>query len=320
MNYVAIMNSNQTTTIMDGTAFATDYAEKILKPRCSTFLSKYGKLPHLVTVLVGENSASESYIRLKEKYFSNLCLRSTVKRLSTDISENDLKTIICLLNEDSDVDGILVQLPLPKHINQDEIIETINPKKDVEGLSPVNVYNLTKGQPNIIPATALGVVALLKYYQVDMKGKHVVLLGRSRIVGKPVFELLLSENATITICHSHTKPLEYFTKQADILVTAIGKGRFITKEMVKEGVTIVDVGVSIENGSLVGDVDFDNVKEKVKLISPVPGGSGPVTVSVLTGNLLLTFELSKIDSEDEMKECIRNYYSNYEMIFSSKTC
>ncbi len=270
--------------------------------------------------MVGKNPASESYLRIKSRYFSTLCLDSEVIRLPKNINECDLLNTINSLNTNSNVDGILVQLPLPGHIDADKVIESISVEKDVEGLSPGNVHAWAKAIPNLVPATALGVLALLKYYRISLEGKHAVIVGRSMIVGKPVLHLLLKENCTVTICHSRTKQLERHTRQADILIAAVGEAHLIKADMVKKGAIIVDVGVNFLDGKLVGDVDFKALKSKTSYISPVPGGSGPATVSMLAGNLLLAAELQKTGDNKKQKECLRHYYTNYAIVPDTNYC
>ncbi len=317
---VMFLPNDSDTIVMNGRKFADEYAERVLKPRCIGFKGKYGRLPKLVTILVGENPASESYLRIKSRFFSTLCLDSEVLRLSKDINERDLLNTINSLNNNSNVDGILVQLPLPRHIDADKVIESISIERDVEGLSPGNVHAWAKAIPNLVPATALGVLALLKYYEISLEGKHTVIVGRSMIVGKPVLHLLLKENCTVTICHSRTKQLGRHTRQADILIAAVGKAHLITADMVKKGAVVVDVGVNFLDGKLVGDVDFKTVKSKTSYISPVPGGSGPATVSMLAGNLLLAAELQKTGDNKEQKECLRDYYKNYTIVTDTNYC
>ncbi len=211
-------------------------------------------------------------------------------------------------------------MPLPSHIDSDTIVETILPSKDVEGLTPSNVYAWAKAIPNLVPATALGVLALLKYYKIPLEGKHVVVVGRSMIVGKPVSHLLLKENATVTMCHSRTKPLEEYTRQADILIAAVGRPHLIRAGMIKESAVVVDVGVNFEDGKLIGDVDFDDFQKTASYITPVPGGSGPATVCMLASNLLLAFELKNTKGSNEELDCLREYYENYETIGEEDFC
>lgn len=305
---------------IDGRLFAQEYSEKVLKPRCEIFNEVYKKLPKLSTILVGENPASESYLKLKEKFFANLCVESEVFRLPETITEEELLNFIDKQNNDDSIDGILVQLPLPSHIDEDTVIEGITPSKDVEGLSPGNVYAWAKSLPNLVPATALGVLALLKYYKIPLSGKHAVVVGRSMIVGKPVSHLLLKENATVTMCHSRTKPLEEFTQKADILIAAVGKPHLIRKGMIKKGAVVIDVGVNFEDGKLLGDTDYDDLIEDADYISPVPGGSGPATVCMLASNLLLAFELKQAKKNEERLACLRDYYANYDTIGETGFC
>ncbi len=306
--------------ILDGRFFAQEYLEKVLKPRCEIFHELYDKIPKLSTILVGNNPASESYIKLKERFFEKLCVESEVFRLPEHITEAELLDFIEKQNEDNSIDGILVQMPLPKHIDEDLVIESIAPSKDVEGLSPGNVYAWTKALPNLVPATALGVLALLKFYKIPIEGKHAVVVGRSMIVGKPVAHLLLKENATVTICHSRTKSLEKYTRDADILIAAVGKPHLIKKGMVKKGAIVVDVGVNFEDGKLIGDVDYDDIKSDTSYISPVPGGSGPATVCILASNLLLAFELKKMKDDKGKIDCLKTYYENYSTIGETGFC
>ncbi len=306
--------------IIDGRKFSKEYTNKVLKPRCEVIKGKYNKAPKLSTILVGEDPASESYRRIREKFFANLCVESDVLQLPEETTEEELLDIIDKQNNDDSINGILVQLPLPKHMDEDKIIESISLNKDIEGLSPGNVHAWTKSAPNLIPATALGVLALLKHYEIPLYGKHAVVVGRSMIVGKPVAHLLLREHATVTICHSRSKPLEKYTREADILVAAVGRPHLVRKGMVKEDAVIIDVGVNFEDGKLVGDVDFEDLKDNVAYISPVPGGSGPATVCMLASNLLLAFELKQAKDDLNLQKCIREYYADYEAKGDKNPC
>ncbi|MHA1953277.1 MAG: bifunctional 5,10-methylenetetrahydrofolate dehydrogenase/5,10-methenyltetrahydrofolate cyclohydrolase [Candidatus Heimdallarchaeaceae archaeon] len=315
------MNQNEEKSkILDGRFFAQEYLEKILKPRCKVFTEEYKKLPKLSTIVVGDDPASESYLRIKDKFFEKLCVKSEVFRLPEDITEQELLDFIDKQNKDDSIDGILVQIPLPSHIDEDRIIESVDPSKDVEGLSPGNVYAWTKSLPILVPATALGVLALLKFYKIPLKGKHVVVVGRSMIVGKPAAHLLLKEHATVTICHSRTKPLEKYTRDADILVAAVGRPHIIKKGMIKEGAVVVDVGVNFEDGKLIGDADYEDLIADASYISPVPGGSGPATVCMLASNLLLAFELKKTKDDKEKINCLKTYYGNYSTLEETDFC
>ncbi len=306
--------------IIDGRKFSQEYTDKVLKPRCEVIKGKYNKTPKLSTILVGKDPASESYRRIREKFFANLCVKSDVLQLPEETTEEELLEIIDKQNNDDSINGILVQLPLPKHMDEDKVIESISLNKDIEGLSPGNVHAWTKSSPNLIPATALGVLALLKHYKIPLHGKHAVVVGRSMIVGKPVAHLLLREHATVTICHSRSKPLEKYTREADILVAAVGRPHLIRKGMVKEDVVLIDVGVNFEDGKLMGDVDFDDLKDDVAYISPVPGGSGPATVCMLASNLLLAFELKQAKDDLNLQKCIREYYADYEAKGDKNPC
>jgi methylenetetrahydrofolate dehydrogenase (NADP+)/methenyltetrahydrofolate cyclohydrolase len=253
------------------------------------------KIPHLAAILVGNNPASETYVASKVKSCAEIGYNSTLLRFDAQISEKHLLDNITLLNENADIDGILVQLPLPKHINEELVINTIDPSKDVDGFHPMNVGKMVSGLPTFIPATPYGIMLMLEHYNIATKGKHAVVIGRSHIVGTPV-SILLSRNSypgncTVTLCHSNTANLTEICKQADIIIAAIGRPNFVTADMVKEGAVIVDVGINrIADASkksgfrLVGDVKFDEVAPKCSYITPVPGGVGPMTIAALLKN------------------------------------
>jgi methylenetetrahydrofolate dehydrogenase (NADP+) / methenyltetrahydrofolate cyclohydrolase len=252
-------------------------------------------VPHLVAVLVGNNGASETYVASKVKACQEVGFKSTLIRLEEDISSLKLLDIIVDLNRDPDVHGILVQLPLPKHISEEEVINTIDPNKDVDGFHPNNIGRMILGHPAFIPATPYGIMLLLEHYKIETKGKHAVVIGRSNIVGRPM-SILLSENreqgnCTVTICHSHTKNIKEICQSADIIVAALGRPNFVTADMVKEGAVIIDVGITrISDNTkksgykIAGDVDFENVAPKCSFITPVPGGVGPMTIAALMKN------------------------------------
>jgi len=246
--------------------------------------------PGLTVILIGENQASQVYVRNKEKSANEVGFKSEVIRLEKTVSEKDLLDIIDKLNNDDSVNGILVQLPLPSHINEEKVTFAISAAKDVDGFHPINTGLLMNGSDKgINPCTPAGCIELIKSTGTKIEGKKAVVIGRSNIVGKPVAHLLLKENATVEITHSRTKNLAAETSTADILIVAIGKAKFITKEMVKPGALVIDVGMNRdENGKLCGDVDFDNVKDKVSFITPVPGGVGPMTIAMLLRNTLET--------------------------------
>lgn len=253
------------------------------------------KIPHLAAILVGYNGASETYIAAKVKACEEIGFISTLIRFQETISEAKLLTKINELNNDPDVDGILVQLPLPKHISDEEVINTIDPDKDVDGFHPVNIGRLMQGLSTYIPATPYGIMLLLEYFKIETSGKHAVVIGRSNIVGRPMSVLLSSNtypgNSTVTICHSKTKNLKDYCLQADIIIAALGKPEFVTADMVKEGAVVVDVGITrVEDSTrksgfrLKGDVAFDEVSSKCSWITPVPGGVGPMTIAALMKN------------------------------------
>lgn len=253
------------------------------------------KIPHLAAILVGNDGASETYVASKVKSCAEIGYNSTLLRFDSQISEKHLLDNINMLNENPDVDGILVQLPLPKHINEELVINTIDPSKDVDGFHPMNVGKMVSGLPTFIPATPYGIMLMLEHYNIDTKGKHAVVIGRSHIVGTPI-SILLSRNSnpgncTVTLTHSHTKNLKELCLQADIVVAAIGRPEFVTADMVKEGAVIIDVGINrIPDASkksgfrLVGDVKFDEVAPRSSYITPVPGGVGPMTIAALLKN------------------------------------
>ena len=251
------------------------------------FIQKTGIQPHLVVIIVGNDAASMTYVKNKKKACEDVGFKSTVIELPEETPEVELLEQIKKLNEDLTVHGILVQLPLPKHIDEQKVIDTISVKKDVDGFHPYQVGALVSGLPCLKPCTPSGVIELLKAYNIDMAGRHAVIVGRSHIVGKPLIQLLLDQNATVTVCHSRTQNLAEFTKSADILIVAIGRAHFITADMVKEGAVVIDVGINrLETGKLVGDVLYDDIFEKASYITPVPGGVGPMTITMLLKNTL----------------------------------
>lgn len=239
----------------------------------------------LAVIQVGNDPASAVYVGNKKKACEYTGMHSLSYELPEETTEEELLALVEKLNQDEKVHGILVQLPLPRHIDEDKVIETISPKKDVDGFHPQSVGALSIGQPGFVSCTPAGVIQLLKRSGVEMDGRECVIVGRSNIVGKPMAMLMLRENATVTVCHSHTKDLKEVTKRADILIVAIGKPKFITREYVKEGAVVIDVGIHRgENNKLCGDVDFDDVEPVVSAITPVPGGVGPMTIAMLMNN------------------------------------
>lgn len=263
------------------------YAE--LKERTAALAEK-GIIPGLTVIIVGENPASMTYVASKEKKAAQLGWNSKVIRLDAQVSQTELIEVIEGLNADKSVDGILVQLPLPKHINELEVLEKIDPDKDVDGFHIVNSGRLFAGLEGFVPCTPKGIMKLIASTGVELAGKNAVVLGRSLIVGKPIALLLTAENATVTICHSKTADLRQHTLRADILVAAIGKPKFVTADMVKEGAVVIDVGINRTEDGLVGDVDYDSVAAKAGYITPVPGGVGPMTIAMLMENTLISAE------------------------------
>lgn len=256
-------------------------------------LKEKGVTPGLAVILVGDNPASKTYVANKQKSCDAIGMFSELIKLPADTSEKTLLDQIRTLNERDDIHGILVQLPLPKHINEDEVIATISPEKDVDGFSPVSVGKMMLGQDTYLPCTPYGVMKLLEHSGIDVAGKHAVIVGRSHIVGKPMGQLLLHKDATVTYTHSKTKDLQSFTKQADILIAAVGRANFITKEHVKEGAVVIDVGINRnENNKLCGDVNFESVDGIASHITPVPGGVGPMTITMLLENTVQAAEKS----------------------------
>ncbi|UOQ93697.1 bifunctional methylenetetrahydrofolate dehydrogenase/methenyltetrahydrofolate cyclohydrolase FolD [Halobacillus shinanisalinarum] len=251
-----------------------------------TELSKQGVHPKLVVVILGEDPASMSYVKGKQRASEKIGMDSELMELSEETPELELLKIINQLNNDETVHGILVQLPLPKQIDEQKVIEAIAPSKDVDGFHPSNVGRMMTGQETFYPCTPYGILVMLKRANIDIEGKHVVIIGRSNLVGKPVGQLLLNEHATVTHCHSRTKNLREHTKQADILIVAAGKADLITGEDISEGAVVIDVGVNRVDGKLTGDVDFESAKEKSSHITPVPKGVGPMTITMLLHNTI----------------------------------
>ncbi|MFH0924486.1 MAG: bifunctional methylenetetrahydrofolate dehydrogenase/methenyltetrahydrofolate cyclohydrolase FolD [bacterium] len=277
--------------IIDGQKIAKEMREGFTKE--VEELKRKGVVPGLAVVLVGENSASKVYVSMKKKACQQVGFYSEEHKLSVDTTNQELLKLIHKLNSNDKIDGILVQLPLPKQIDEDMVLEEIDSQKDVDGFHPYNMGLLlassykSKTEPLFQPCTPFGVMKMLEYYKVDLKGKNAVVIGRSNIVGKPIALMLLREDATVTICHSRTADLRAEVKKADIIIAAIGKPKFVTVDMVKEGAVVIDVGVNrLEDGSLVGDVDYDEVAKKASLITPVPGGVGPMTITMLLYNTL----------------------------------
>ncbi len=253
----------------------------------AAFTKKTGKIPGLAVVIVGDDPASQVYVRNKHRACEEVGIRSDVHALPADTSEAELLALIASLNADPTVNGILVQLPLPGHLNEEKVLFSIDPAKDVDAFHPVNVGRIMIGNFTLAPCTPAGVMELLRHYEIPVAGKHCVIIGRSNIVGKPQAMLMLKENATVTICHSRTVGLADITRTADILVAAVGRPGFVTADMVREGAVVIDVGINrTAEGKLCGDVDFAAVSEKAAYITPVPGGVGPMTITMLLKNTL----------------------------------
>lgn len=267
--------------IMDGRALAdkmqADLAQTVIKMK-----EQNQTVPGLVVLLVGDDPASQIYVRNKERSAAKVGIYSKIERLPKEITEAELIKQITYYNEDPSIHGILVQLPLPEHINEEQVLNAIDPKKDVDGFHPVNMGHLLSGHPTQLPCTPYGIMKLLAAYNISVAGKQALVIGRSNIVGKPIAQLLLMADATVTMAHSKTKNLKELAKQADILVVAIGKGHFITKDYIKDGAVVIDVGMNRdENGKLMGDVAFDEVAPLTSFITPVPKGVGPMTITML---------------------------------------
>ncbi len=253
----------------------------------------YNEVPHLVVVLVGDDPASESYVKAKERACKEVGIQSTLIKLPSSISEKELLEHLDILNNDHLVHGILVQLPLPKQISQDTIIDFLSVSKDVDGLTPTNISRCHTLRYSILPCTPKGIITMLKSKNIQIQGKHACVIGRSNLVGKPIAQLLLKENASVTITHRHTEELKEITRQADILISAVGKAKFVTKDMVKKGAVCIDVGLSRVDGKLYGDFDFDALLDHVSYISKAPGGVGPMTITSLLENTIECFENQK---------------------------
>ena len=281
--------------LIDGKKIAAQVKDEI-KAQIAEMIDNDIDAPHLVAVIVGDDAASQTYVASKEKAAKLVGMMSSIYRLKKDTTEEELLNTIDFLNNDPEVDGFIVQLPLPDHIDVDKVIQRIDPAKDVDGFNPVNVGKMALGQPAYISATPAGIMELFERYKIDTEGKHCVVLGRSNIVGSPMSILMSKKakpgNSTVTVCHSRTKDIASYTRSADILICAIGQPQFIKGDMVKEGAVVIDVGIhrvpaDTEKGyKLVGDVDFEEVVKKASYITPVPGGVGPMTIAMLLKNTL----------------------------------
>ena len=271
--------------IIDGKALAKKIREN-LKIECDELKEK-GINPKLAVIMVGDNQASKVYVKNKSKACNEVGIEYEEYLLTEDTKQEELLDLIEKLNKDNSVNGILLQSPIPKHLNINEAFKTITYLKDVDGFTPFSVGNLCIGEDTFVSCTPLGVIKMFEEYDIDLNGKDVVILGRSNIVGKPLIQCCLQKNATVTTCHSKTNNLKEHTKRADVIISAIGRPKFVTDDMVKDGVVIIDVGINRdENGKLVGDVDFENVEKKASYITPVPGGVGPMTIAMLMNNVI----------------------------------
>lgn len=290
--------------LLDGKT-ASQTVKQNLTEATKKILEQGKRAPHLAAILTGNNGASETYVASKVKTCGEIGYKSTLIRFEESIEERDLLNKIEELNNDDDVDGILVQLPLPKHISEAKVINSINPEKDVDGFHPVSVGRMVQGLDTFIPATPYGIMLMLEHYKIETKGKHAVVIGRSNIVGRPMSILLSSNlphgNSTVTICHSHTRDLKEITLQADIIIAALGRAEFVKADMVKEGTVIIDVGITRVQDStsksgyrIKGDVDFEGVSKKASAISPVPGGVGPMTIAGLMKNTMDAYVRRKL--------------------------
>ena len=282
--------------IIDGKEVAKRIKEN-LKEECSE-LKKQGIVPKLAVIMCGNNEASKVYVRNKSRACIEVGVEYEEYFLEDNITQQELNSKIEELNSDNSISGILLQSPIPQHLDINEAFKKINFEKDVDGFTPESIGRLTIGDDTFVSCTPYGIIKLLEYYQIEIEGKNAVIVGRSNIVGKPLIQCLLNKNATVTVCHSKTKNIEEFTKKADILIVAIGRPNYITKKMVKEGATVIDVGINrLENGKLCGDVDYENVKEKTSFITPVPGGVGPVTIAMLMNNVIKAIKIGR-DRDD----------------------
>ncbi len=272
-----------TAEIISGKEVAAQYKSELKKE--VEQLKKKKLIPHLTVVLVGNNPASRSYVRGKEKAAAEVGIDSDLIELPDSTTEKELLDLLDKLNQNEAVHGILVQLPLPEQISEQKVIETIDPKKDVDGFHPISIGKMMSGEDTFLPCTPYGIIELIKSKDIDITGKHAVVIGRSNIVGKPVGQLLLNENATVTYCHSRTENLEKFTRDADILIVAIGRENFVSGAQIKPGAVVIDVGINrTKEGKLTGDVAFESAAQKAGYITPVPGGVGPMTITMLLAN------------------------------------
>lgn len=281
---------------MDGKALSL-IIESSIKENVSAYISKGVRKPKLVVLLIGDNPASVTYVKNKEKACERVGIESIVYRMDANVTTQDVLNVVNELNNDLTIDGILVQLPIPKQLDVNLIIETLDPNKDVDGLHPVNIAKLYANQEGFVPCTPRGIMTLLNHYHIEISGKHAIVIGRSALVGRPVAQLLLNENATVTVCHSKTKDLAQLTRLADIIVVAIGRDKFLTLDHINHTNAIIDVGINRVNDKLVGDVDYEALIDKVDYMTPVPGGVGPMTIVSLLENTFKSYEKSMKENE-----------------------
>lgn len=282
--------------IIDGKELARKTREK-LKIECDN-LKKDGIFPKLAVIMVGDDKASQIYVKNKSKACREIGIEFEEYFLGEDIKQYELIELIEKLNDDKTINGILLQSPIPHNLDINEAFRTISPEKDVDGFNPINVGKLCLNQETFVSCTPYGIMKMFEEYDIDLTGKNVTILGRSNIVGKPLIQCCLNKNATVTVCHSKTKDLKEHTKNADIVISAIGKAKFVTSDMIKEGAIVIDVGINRdENGKVVGDVDFENVISKASYITPVPGGVGPMTIAMLMNNVIKATKLQNRRSE-----------------------
>ena len=271
--------------VIDGKNLAKEIREN-LKVKCEELKQK-GINPKLAVIMVGNDKSSQIYVRNKSKACDEIGIEFEEFLLKEDIKQEELINLINKLNNDKTINGILLQSPIPKHLDINEAFRTIAPEKDVDGFNPVNVGKLCLNQDTFVSCTPYGIMKMFEKYNIELEGKNVVIIGRSNIVGKPLIQCCLNKNATVTVCHSKTNDLKEYTKRADILIVAIGKSKFVTEDMIKQGVVVIDVGINREeDGKLTGDVDFENVSKKASFITPVPGGVGPMTIAMLMNNVI----------------------------------
>ncbi len=271
--------------ILDGRLVSNQIKEKLKEE-----INKLNIKPKVIDIQIGYNESSEVYIKSKEKACNEIGITFECRRFDETVEENVIVEEIKKINNDKTVNAILIQAPIPSKYNTKTLIDTINPDKDIDGLTTTNIGRLVNDSPSFVPCTPLGIMELLKYYNINVEGKNVVIVGRSFLVGMPLFHLMLKSNATVTICHSKTKNLEEQTKKADILIVSVGKKHLVNFDMVKEGSIVIDVGITKENGRIYGDVDFENVKEIANHITPVPGGVGPMTVAMFLSNIVKSYK------------------------------